>query len=234
MSTLIERMIQRTQAPLSSLEPIAPVMYAPTTSGQQPDEAAFAELPSAPAEMTDHGRPTPPRRSSRQNALPGEGQHSASLVPPGPASHGSITPADLQPHSARQDRSAWPSGTEGALDQEAPRGNERRPATPGPPHEDADLHATTTAGQTAPTQPIAATARLRPADLGGNAGAAARPPVAGNAPDEVARGPEITVTIGHIEVRAASAAPARPARTPFRPQVSLADFLKGSSQGSRR
>jgi hypothetical protein len=233
MSTLIERMIQRARAPLSSLEPIAPVRYAPTTSGQQPDEAAFAELPSAPAEMTDHGRPTPPRRSSSRNALLGEGQRGASPVPPGTASHGSITPADLQPHSARRERRAGTSGTEGVLDQEALRDDERRPPTPGP-FDDADLHTTTTAGRTAPTQPIALTARLRPADLAGNAGAAARPPVGGNASDEVARGPEITVTIGHIEVRAASAAPARPARTPFRPQVSLADFLKGSSQESRR
>jgi hypothetical protein len=44
-------------------------------------------------------------------------------------------------------------------------------------------------------------------------------------------GPEVTISIGHIEVRSVPAAAEEPtARPPFRPQVSLADFL-GQDQG---
>jgi hypothetical protein len=81
------------------------------------------------------------------------------------------------------------------------------------------------------------TARLQPPDLAGSSGAAVQPPIVDAASDEGSRGPDITVTIGHIEVRAAQAppaSPAKPARPPFRPQVSLADFLNGSTKGSRR
>ena len=38
-------------------------------------------------------------------------------------------------------------------------------------------------------------------------------------------GPEITISIGHIEVRAAPAVAEPQVRPRFRPQVSLADFL---------
>jgi hypothetical protein len=38
-------------------------------------------------------------------------------------------------------------------------------------------------------------------------------------------GPEVTISIGHIEVRSAPAAEKPRSRLPFRPQVSLADFL---------
>jgi hypothetical protein len=229
MSTLIERMILRTQAPLSSLEPIAPVRYTPITSGQPPDEASFTEAPSAAAEVPDHAFPPSPRRTISQNALPGEGQRSASPAPPGTASPDSITPADAQTASARLVGRA-----ESVQDQETQR-HERRPAARDRPGDNSDLHATATTGRTVSAQPIPATARLRPADTAGDGSATGPPPVAGNASDEGGRGTDITVTIGHIEVRAAPAAPARPARPPFRPQVSLADFLKNNNgQGSRR
>lgn len=38
-------------------------------------------------------------------------------------------------------------------------------------------------------------------------------------------GPEVTISIGHIEVRSAPAAAEPRSRPTFRPQVSLADFL---------
>jgi hypothetical protein len=54
--------------------------------------------------------------------------------------------------------------------------------------------------------------------------------------------PALTITIGHIEVRAAAesqpqaeqAGPARPPRQQFRPQVSLAEFLGRDEHGPRR
>ena len=38
-------------------------------------------------------------------------------------------------------------------------------------------------------------------------------------------GPEVTISIGHIEVRSAPTADKPRSRPPFRPQVGLADFL---------
>jgi len=43
-------------------------------------------------------------------------------------------------------------------------------------------------------------------------------------------GPEITISIGHIEVRSAPAAAEPRTRPRFRPQVSLADFLSQDRQ----
>ena len=234
MSTPIERMILRTQGPLSSLEPIAPPRYAPSTSPQPPDETAFTEPPSAPAGAPDQVIPTPSDKTLGQNALSGESQHSRSLVPPATASRRPITPAESQPPSARRDRRADAASPESVPEQRPRRDNEPRPAAVGWPDEDSDLQATTPARRTPAQPPVAVTARLRPADLSEHAGAAVQPPVAATEGDEHAHGPNVTVTIGHIEVRAASAAPARPAGTRFRPQVSLADFLGGNGQGSRR
>lgn len=214
MSTLIERMILRARAPLSSLEPIAPVRFAPR---QQIDETPFTEMTAERAEAPDRSLPPPPRTIG-QNAHPGERPHSPSLVPPEKTLPGPITSADVQRPLAGRDRRDQVDRSASVLDQ-------------GP-----EVHATAAEVRTepiGPVQPIPVTARLRPADLPGHAEVAAQAPAADTTADEPAHGPDITVTIGHIEVRAASPAPARPARAPFRPQVSLTDFL-GNRQESRR
>jgi hypothetical protein len=222
MSTLIERMILRARAPLSSLEPIAPVRFA---LRQQIDETPFTEVAAEPAEAPDHSLPPPPRAIG-QNALPGERPPSPGLVPPETTLPGPITPADVQRPRARRDRRDQVDRSESVL----------VPAAPGAASEGPAVHATAAEVRTepiGPVQPIPVTARLRPADLPGHAEGGVQAPAADTAADEPAHGPDITVTIGHIEVRAASPAPARPARVPFRPQVSLNDFL-GNGQESRR
>jgi hypothetical protein len=45
--------------------------------------------------------------------------------------------------------------------------------------------------------------------------------------------PDVTISIGHIEVRAAPPVGQPRARRPFRPQVSLDDFLSQQQDGRR-
>jgi len=218
MSTLIERMILRTRQPLSSLEPITPVRYAPTTPVQQPDEAAFTEIQPTLAEVPRQSLPPPPHGSGRHSAL-----------------------GDNRPEAGGRDRRAALERTDSVQDREHPGDSQPMPAA----HDEGpDSRETTTAGPTAPALPTPVPARLTTADLAEPSGTASPPsvpePAAATAGSvdgtqgyEPPRGPDITVTIGHIEVRAAPSAAARPAPPPFRPQVSLTDFLNGT-RGSQR
>lgn len=244
MSTLIERMILRTRAPLSSLEPMSPVRHATPVPGQQPDETAVTELAAAPAEVPGHGvatvsGPLPGSSEFLPNAGGDDDLRQASLARPPATGSGSIRPAGAHAPAARPGRLAGAEPPESVTDQRTPRDSEWMPAALGWPRENADRPASTIApvseatGQTPPAPPVPVTARLRPADLPEQAGAARLAQAAGSPAGEPSRGPDVTVTIEHIEVRAAPAAPPRPARTPFRPQVSLADFL-GQDRGPRR
>jgi hypothetical protein len=230
MSTLIERMILRTHAPLSSLEPITPPRYVPTPATQAPDLTAFTELPSAPAGVPDYRLPQSSRASATQNAVLSDSQRNPRPDPPETPSLGSVTPDDLPAVPAGQDPRAELSRAESVLDNEPQRDNESSPGTLSRPGENRDLPAVRALRRTAATPPIAVTRRRLPTDL---AGYAAAPPAAITGTDDQARGPDVSVTIGHIEVRAASPAPARPARTPFRPQVTLTDFLSNGHRSRR-
>ena len=229
MSTLIERMILRTRQPLSSLEPITPVRYALTTPGQQPDEAAITEIPPALADVLRPSLSPPPHGSRRQNAVVSNRPVSPSVAAPRTASPRSVTPGEQDPDAGARDLRAALERTERLQDRENPGDSRPMPAAHG---EGPNSRDNTAAGPTAPALPIPVPARLRTGDL-------AEPPattaasVDGTQDDEHASGPDITVTIGHIEVRAAPSVPARPAPPPFRPQVSLTDFLNGS-RGSQR
>jgi hypothetical protein len=232
MSTLIERMILRTHAPLSALEPITPPRYASASPTQAPDVTVFTELPSAPAGVPDYGLPQSSSTSASQTALLGDSQRNPRPDPPETASPGSVRPDDLPTVLAGQDRRAELSRAESVPDNEPQRDNESRPGALSRPGEDRNLPAVRPLRRTAETPPIAVTARRRSTDLAGYAAAAA-PPAAITGTDDHARGPDVSVTIGHIEVRAASPAPARPARTPFRPQVTLTDFLSNGHRSRR-
>ena len=89
-------------------------------------------------------------------------------------------------------------------------------------------------GATPAVEAVAGLARLLPAEPPTRAPAGSRrsPAPPGSATDAPAAGPDVTVSIGHIEVRSAPVPDKPRSRPSFRPQVSLADFL-GQQQDRR-
>ncbi len=89
-------------------------------------------------------------------------------------------------------------------------------------------------GATPAVEAVTGSARLLPAEPPTRAPAGSRrsPAPPGPAADAPAAGPDVTVSIGHIEVRSAPAPDKPRSRPSFRPQVSLADFL-GQQQDRR-
>jgi hypothetical protein len=306
MSTLLERMIQRTRAPLSSLEPLTGPRSWPTRPGEASRAGGGAELTQAggawpaagdaepgwgspAAEVTDaadqpgvaagpgqdrrpggqparrpgarmgQGRPRPadgqradglaaagtepppdergqppalprpalprpalPRPALPEPALPGSAgrpepraaaaehlDHDGDGPQADAAAHG--RPAGRGVTDARGDGSRWP----GAAAAAALTGTTASPAA-------------AAAEPAAPaTEPVAVSARLLPAAAPAQPpGEPHRPPAwRGPAADADSGRPQVTISIGHIEVRSAPPAERPRPRPPLRPQVSLADFL---------
>jgi len=280
MSTLLERMVLRTRAPLSSLEPLAASRYAPVAQAGPPrwDEQASDPLAAnIPEASADVGTPADPgqavsrgaRRQRRASPLdrdvaatPGAGDDfvggnadppvtrrpsaaTLSAQPPlaahpGPAGEEAESPprppVPTQPRQAGTSSAQPPTTTQPNPDDT----KHQAPAALALPERQAAEAVQSTgrepdfteavAIETGPTpgpaggQPVAVAARLAPATppsaptrLPGS-----RVPVPpGDA--EPAR-PDVTISIGHIEVRTATAPVQRP-RPAFQPEVSLADFL---------
>jgi hypothetical protein len=217
MTALLERIARRAREPLSAVEPLAPPPFAAGGAdggpvGSPAPEEPFGELEAMTA--TEAARPprAEPAMARRTEAVAG-----------GPA------------------RTA-PSGDRAALDAAEPRPAARDGRGP-------RSQAAAAAGRPGRERPDPrATARPLPGDRGpGPARGTPTPEAAGAPRDSRApvlvparraaspdprpdapvahRRPEVTITIGHIEVRAAPAPQPRPAPPPFRPDVSLSEFL---------
>lgn len=247
MSSVLARMVQRSRGPLSAVEPLIPPRYAAA-----PGTADFGVEPDGPPAGSDIAWGGPPREA------PGAVAPRGSVLAPIPAASGGPAPrgvrldqsaaraAGISPGPAlRRAGPSGPPGPAGAVGGDGPPGAAGAtgaagasgavgadgpvgPAGPGLPS--VELPATWVR-DTGP-----ATLSPRPAPEG------SRSELPGGAADDDA--PALTITIGHIEVRAASesrprperARPDPPHRQPFRPQVTLAEFLGRDSprQGPRR
>jgi hypothetical protein len=241
MSELLERMIQRARGPLSSVEPLAkPRFAAVQLSGHAwADAAGLAGLADSAdeADALASGRdPSPDRR-------PGARRRRPPARPTGDvAGDDGSEPVAAVPAAAR----AGPTRAMATPDRPPPG----RSAAPGPPavtwHAERDYFAP---GPDPVAVPIGRTDRgphdVRERDIReelATAAAAAEPaPVPawllparrnpgspsppGQAGDLSGSGPTVTISIGHIEVRAAPAVEERRVRPAFRPRVGLADFL---------
>ena len=216
MSALLERMVQRTRGPLSTVEPVAPPPFgaggAPASAGLAGEPEGFAEVTEASSEAVQtraSNRQAPRGRGKRHRGVHAEARRPLTL------SHESDSERN-PPSSGRPDPDPAPADAP----PDATRAEVQR-ATPG------EQSART---ETKPAaEPIVVVAR--PAETEPEPFGAAPPRPAAEArtgDDEVpAPAPPVTISIGHIEVRAAPTPSAAPAPSPFRPpQVSLSDFLQ--------
>ena len=163
---------------------------------------------------------------------------------------GAVVPVGTAGYPAGQDGPG--RGRDGLAGPVPPDGGSRGPGQQGHDGDGRPSGAPRAAGQADPAAGFAADGWPESADAGGSPDsalvpvitarlAAAAPRAAGprgaagapagqGLPAVPAAGPEITITIGRIEVRAAPAPAPRP-RPPARPRVSLADFLGQQRDG---
>ncbi len=276
MSTLLERMILRTRAPLSSLQPLAQPLYAPAAeAGPLPwhprsdaMSADIAEAAAGPGRTIEHGQAVGSHAGWRPRERPPAGDLAAPAlgVPDGdevvvgkaepagtraPSTSGSPRqpPASDQPDPSAEQPTPQPSPAVPTRfspppSAQAPPGElgpdgESQPAPAAPARQAAEAPigtgVTPASGEwfSAESRPGpseeqgAVSARILPASL---AAPGAVGPPARQTPDVDTSPPEVTISIGHIEVRSAPATAPRP-KPAFRPQVSLADFLAGRQDG---
>jgi hypothetical protein len=289
MSTLLERMILRTRAPLSSLEPLVEPRYAPAAqaaplpsdeqasdataadvaepgtaigpdpdmgrgAGQQPRARPGATHPAAARlggdDVVAHdAKPlsTRPRSTPRSSAQPAAATQPSAGDEARPQPPAARPPRPGNEQTEAQPRPAapsWPQSTPlspptaaqphpGSEEAEPRRTGEASPATvdradsSGPIVAKPDPLPNSVSGM----QPVAVSARLMPASPPASGPAGTRGPKAPQTPgDADVAGPDVTISIGHIEVRSAPATVQRP-KPAFRPQVSLADFLARRQDG---
>jgi hypothetical protein len=258
MGAVLDRMIQRTRGPLSSVEPRSLPRFAPARAvfdsaaigdgeslieesravrpaigsaavpavlreslGRRGTDKAAID-PEPPAGPVDHVTPRPfAERSPLATA--------ATRPDPGPDDVDSVRPRAEQPLATRSARpgdhdSAWPRDP---VDGVPP------PRTPSEPAEQRAADPTAGSGETGTTSNASVTRQATPA-ASVEAQSRSRPEAIRpqTAPDELDARPEVTILIGHIEVRAAPASEPPRARAPFRPRVTLDDFL--DQQGRQR
>jgi len=233
-STVLARMIQRTREPRPSLEPVIRPLFAPRTDRFVPGEDPAPDA-SSPDLLPPDG---PPPDVLALASFPPEARPPDARPPdPRPPDAG---PPDAPPPEARQPDAPPPKApSPGVLLLEPPDAAipdlPESSAVPAPGRRrhpsDGRAHASGEAG--APAAGIAAED-----DRGSGNAPMLLAPVLSPRRDKVtvdqegASGPSVTITIGHIEVRAAppSPRPPRPQAPPrpkpaFRPRTTLADFL---------
>jgi hypothetical protein len=275
MSTLLERMIQRTQAPLSSLEPLSRPHFSDRPAQPLWAHSASEGTDTAPEDsgITGASNPLPPPLSRPQSpraelarishadtaaglaARPRPAEAEPPTAPPraglkpqvrtAPARHDGPEPAHAPPQ---------PTGHRGPDTIQTPpepaATDHRRPDTVGTPPEPTAAAPDRHVGSSVPVDPpgpeihtraarataqpeampavtpLPVPARLVPERRTRALDGSGESPAAQQSTADTGGGrPDVTICIGHIEVRAAPPTePPRP-RLPFRPRVSLDDFL---------
>jgi nicotinate-nucleotide--dimethylbenzimidazole phosphoribosyltransferase len=248
-STVLARMIQRTREPRPSLEPVIRPLFAPPADG-------FAPGPD----------PVPPPDLVVPDALAPDALAPDAVLPEVLALDAFPPPNPRPPDSGPPDGRAPEAPSPGVLLPEAPDAVMSTPSSRRHPRAGQARAADGDTGAPAAHVFPSSAVGIAPADgpVSGHAPApldlvplfrreyvleqrshqSAAPAARVSADQEGARGPAVTITIGHIEVRAAAPAPRppRPAAPPrprpaFRPQTTLADFLadgRGRLGGSGR
>lgn len=238
-SGVLGRMVQRSRGPLSSLEPVIRPRFAPRAEGFVPGDGRPADV-LAPAELDADAVDTRPPGLT----VPGQEAPAADLS----GSPATLRAADGAGHSPRDGPRSVPreasGGDAAAAERAFPPTGGLWPAAPalsgGATAWDAAWGDTGRNGAAsdgpAPLEPspLIPAITARPG--------ASRPATRSADPGNRASGasPPVTITIGHIEVRAA-AVTQRPARQEttarprpaFRPQTTLADFLDGDAAKRR-
>lgn len=258
MSGLLERMIQRTRTSVDTVEPLVRSVYAPFASRERPvsdwsigEAAAYPALPDPAGQrprrtLPDSGEPAPLDERSRTPDSGAAGQsspatgigdalpHTRSLAGAADASLGPVPSevmADIPSRTSDLSLATW----QPADIQVSP--GKRADVYREPPHLEAAQRVT--------IEPRAHTATpvSRPPAFGPPSQAMrstrmpgddtpARRPTAEEHAAPVDHLPEVRISIGHIEVRAAQVAD-RPRSAAFRPRVSLDDYLR-RHEGSDR
>jgi hypothetical protein len=244
MTSVLERMVQRARGPLSSLEPLSPLAFGPRPElWTSPGGIETVASEPAPAH-----RPAPDRRrtaersSWRPSGDPSRGEdppigvHAATvaMAPPEPAvMHDAPTPAttpDIDAPSHSQ-----PPAVRGETGVSGPpsRGDDRHEAPPRAVIEPASrIPAAMPDPEPAADGPAAMT-RDGSDRTPGNSAHQTPGDSADQASGDGSGGSEVTISIGHIVVHAAPAIERPRAQPPFRPRVSLEEFL-GQTQERRR
>jgi hypothetical protein len=255
MSSVLERMVRQARAPLSAVEPLFQSRYAPVTVGAQPPQHSLTETDEAVTETESSTQalsavqPTLPPRVPRVSVGEDPARTFNSVPDPAPQDAPSQPRArDLFPDGQRKSGpshpphrlASRPTPESGSATAEppvsrpvsdtpvVPRSQPTRvlpraePALPPPgdiniaPQQQTSHYPVESASRLPRDRP-AVSPRLMPHSPWVDA-------PAGTAPD-------VTISIGHIEVRAPQVAE-RPRRPAFRPRVSLDDFLN-RRQGER-
>jgi hypothetical protein len=258
MSSVLERMVRQARAPLSAVEPLFQSRYAPVTAAAQPPQHSLTEIDEAVSEAESSPqalsavRPTLPPPVPRVSVGEDPARTFNSVPDPAPQDAPSQPRArDLFPDGQRKSGpshpshppyrlASRPSPEPGSAEADPPvsRPVADTPVVPRsqptpvlgraepalPPPGDSNI---APQQQTShyPTEPASRLPRDRPA---------ASPRLMPHSPwvdAPAATAPDVTISIGHIEVRAPQVAE-RPRRPAFRPRVSLDDFLN-RRQGER-
>jgi hypothetical protein len=219
MSTLLERMVRRNHAPLSSLEPVSPAHFADQSAAAGWDDATAENVETSSEEAARTELPHPvqlPTRPQPSETI-GPGQRPRSGSAPDTTPRHDLPPASA-PSPGRELRpypglAARPQAEHATHEQGPPAVGRGAPAA----------NAETEATLAIPSVSVAARAVSdRPEPPSQRSGT---PSPAPQRSAESGDGPAVTISIGHIEVRAAPPIePPRP-RPQFKPRVSLEDFL---------
>jgi hypothetical protein len=241
VTTLLQRMVMRTRAPLSSAQPATRPFFAPGDPGLAlgvPDRSegsaeAFPASPTAgPATRRLTGERAPePRSEDADREVSADASTPARATPAGQRDGAEW---DRRQESGEAPGSAAPLDQTGAGT--AGRDEVMSAATPG---RDEIVSATATP-PAVPVSPAGSTEPASPSSLADQPPAptaagrvrrrqpSLRPPANEPAAAAPATALEVTISIGHIDVRAAPPpAPAR-SRPAFRPRVTLDEFLAAS------
>lgn len=261
MSNLLQRMVQRARAPIPGVEPLLPPRYAPPDAearqsrsdapreaGPSPEAKSSNEFsPRFSSEEFSPGRSGSASRGSAENTSPHPIAPAAKIHIPAmetPIMTRPAAAAGQRPQYANLDR--VPSTrlephlrppTEPAIGK----------AEPVPPFDAGRLEkfgvtqasiSIPVASPVVPANPVAIATGKATSSRRQSADPTIRPPASKSQRPAPAppgtienRTPDVTITIGHVEVRAAQQVVERPQRPAFRPRVSLGDFLGSESPG---
>lgn len=225
MSSLLERMAKRARAPLNAAQPLQLPRFAPRQNDGLPAEEALVGMPEATGDAPEPaGEPGQAPEAVIRPGEPSPKRNPAHRAEPPPTRVGTLEAPMPEPALPRRKASkARPAPR-------LPTPAEPRPATS---QEPASLPKASDAEE-----------RPRPVDQPAIANAALPPTkeTPGDRPERRRRGerpaveaaaeprPEVTIAIGHIEVRGVPEPPRPQARPPFRPRLSLDEFLKAGGR----
>jgi hypothetical protein len=260
MSSLLERMIQRARAPIPGVEPLLQPRYArpeadgrqsrrdaPRQAGESPEARSSNEF--SPRFSSEEFSPEKSGSASRRSA------ENTSPIAPAAKTH---IPAMETPIMTRPAAAAGQRPQNAHLDRvpstrlehhlQPPAEPAIGKAEPVPPFDSGRLEkfgvtrasvSIPVASPVVPAIPVAiGTGKATSSQRQSAEHATLRPPASNSQrPAPVPQGtienrtPDVTIAIGHVEVRAAQQVVERPRRPAFRPRVSLSDFLRSEAPG---